>query len=66
MNEYQLINPTTQIALKSFCIENCLNSTSNIWWKIYFGTNNNFIDWTILENTTQYIDQWIFGKRFYD
>ena len=46
-----MINPTTQIALKSFCIDNCYNSTTNITWNIYYGTTNNFVEWRMLENT---------------
>jgi hypothetical protein len=68
-NEYQLINPTTQVALNSFCLDNCFNLTSNIIidWNIYYGLvnlTNNFIQWTMLENKTQYINNWIFGKLF--
>ena len=33
-SEYKLINPTTQIALFSICLENC-SSLQNIIWKIY-------------------------------
>jgi hypothetical protein len=65
-NQYQIINPTTQIALTSICIDNC-SSTVNIKWNIYYGLvnlTNGFIQWTILENTTQYINNWIFGKLF--
>ena len=68
-NEYEIINPTTQIALTSFCIDNCLNLSSNLYveWNIYYGTfnsTNNFVQWTMLENQTQYINTWIFGKSF--
>ena len=68
-NEYKYINPTTQIALTSFCIDNCYNLSSiiNIKWNVYYGIENltsNIIQWEILENTTQYINTWIFGKSF--
>jgi hypothetical protein len=68
-NQYQIINPTTQIALTSICIDNCLNLSSpvNIKWNIYYGLvnlTNDFIQWTILENKIQYINNWIFGKLF--
>jgi hypothetical protein len=68
-NEYEILNPTAQVALTSFCIVNCYSSSSNlsIQWNIYYGLvnlTNNFLQWTILENTTEYINEWIFGKSF--
>jgi hypothetical protein len=68
-NEYQIINPTTQIALTSFCMDNCYNVSSNttIEWNIYYGSvnfTNNIVQWTMFENTTQYLNNWIFGKSF--
>jgi hypothetical protein len=66
-NEYQMINPTTQIALTSFCIDNCYNLSSNplIEWNIYYGISNltnKITQWTMLDNKTQYMDSWFFGK----
>jgi hypothetical protein len=66
-NEYQLINPTTQIALTSFCIDNC-QSNINIEWNIYYGIVNStyeIIEWNIFKNKTQYINTGIFGKIIY-
>jgi hypothetical protein len=68
-NEYEILNPTTQVSLNSFCIDNCHNSSSyiSIQWNIYYGLvslTNNSIQWTMLENTTQYANNWIFGKLF--
>ena len=65
-NEYEILNPTTQIALTSFCIDNCFNSSSNVdtQWNIYYGilnVTNNLVEWRLLENQTQYINKWIFG-----
>ena len=47
--EYQLINPTTQVALFSLCLDNC-SSIENIHWNIYFGILNqstNLIQWNL-------------------
>jgi hypothetical protein len=68
-NEYEIINPTTQIALTLFCLDNCYNSSSNIniQWNIYYGLDNltnNFLQSDILENTTEYVNNWICGKLF--
>jgi hypothetical protein len=69
-NGYQIINPTTQIALTSFCMDTCDNVSSNttIEWNIYYGIfnlTNNIVQWTILENTTQFVNNGIFGKSYY-
>ena len=61
--EYQLINPTTQIALFSLCMENC-SSTRNITWLIYQGLKNlslNITTWTVF-NQYRNIDS-IFGMN---
>jgi hypothetical protein len=51
--EYQLINPTTQVSLFSYCVDNCsLNKT--IQWNIYQGTmdlSTNLIEWTRLNQS---------------
>ena len=36
--EFQLVNPTTQVALFSICIGNC-TTIQNITWNIYQGIN---------------------------
>lgn len=41
--EYQLINPTTQVALFSFCLDNC-STIKDIIWHIYQGTENESVD----------------------
>ncbi len=46
--EFQLINPTTQVALFSHCFDNC-SSDKTIKWNIYSGTMNistNLTQWT--------------------
>lgn len=50
--EYQLINPTTQVALSSHCLDDC-PSFENIHWKIYSGILNqstNFTQWKLFNN----------------
>ena len=63
--EYQLINPTTQVALYGQCYGDCSN-IEQIQWNIYSGKMNpltNFTDW-ILFNQTQLNDQpWFFGLK---
>lgn len=46
--EYQSINPTTQVALFSYCIDNCLGNY-DISWYIYQGTKD------LLTNITQWV-----------
>ncbi|UJR10866.1 hypothetical protein I4U23_015053 [Adineta vaga] len=63
---YQMVNPTTQIGLTSFCIDNCNNFTSSISieWNIYYGTinqTNNTVQWIKFQNKTQYINTLFFG-----
>jgi hypothetical protein len=62
--EFQFVNPTTQVALFSFCPESC-SSINNITWNIYFGIMNsssNFTQWTLFNQTNQYENTWFFGK----
>ncbi len=51
--EFQLINPTTQVALISHCLDNCsLNKT--IKWNIYNGKmdfSTNLTQWTLFNQT---------------
>jgi hypothetical protein len=63
--EFQLLNPTTQVALFSICVGNC-SKIENITWNIYYGENNsssNSTQW-ILFNQTIYQNIWFFGKYF--
>ncbi|CAF1362531.1 unnamed protein product [Adineta ricciae] len=63
--EFQLINPTTQVALFSICIGNC-TTLENIMWNIYSGIRNsssNMITWTLFNQTTMYEDIWFFGRN---
>ena len=47
--EYQLINPTTQVALFSVCLGNC-SSLQNITWNIY-NSSGNSSQWTLFNQT---------------
>jgi hypothetical protein len=59
-SEFQLINPTTQVALYSICIDNC-STVQSITWNIYQGRMNlssNFTQWNLFNQT----NFWFFGK----
>ncbi len=59
--EFQLVNPTTQVALFALCIGNC-TTLQNIQWNVYSGemTNaSNFTQWTLFNQT----NPWFFGKQ---
>jgi hypothetical protein len=63
-DEFQLVNPTTQIALTSFCVDQCNSSISKIW-NILSGSMNSTtqtIEWTPFDNITQYKNIWFFGE----
>ena len=61
LNAYLLINSDTQAAFTSVGSQN-LSSNSSIQWHVYSGRMNSSIEWTELENTTQYFDRWFFGR----
>ncbi|CAF0788844.1 unnamed protein product [Adineta steineri] len=61
--EFQLVNPTTQVALFSLCIGDCDN-IQNITWNIYQGTTNissNSTQWTLFNQMNIYENIWFFG-----
>jgi hypothetical protein len=63
--EYQYINPTTQVALFSACLNNC-TTVENITWNIYQGSLNsssNITQWTLFNQMNSYRDIWFFGKN---
>ena len=65
--EFQLLNPTTQIALTSFCIDPCNSTFSKIIikWNIFYGLMNStsqIVEWTPFNNISEYIDSWFFGQ----
>ncbi|CAF1545398.1 unnamed protein product, partial [Adineta steineri] len=61
--EFQLLNPTTQVALFTLCIGTCTNLES-IKWNIYQGSDNstssNYTQWTLFNNTILYENIWFF------
>jgi hypothetical protein len=62
--EFQLVNPTTQVALFSLCLGNC-SSIENITWNIYQGSNASLstVQWTLFNQINQYENSWFFGKN---
>ena len=61
--EFQLVNPTTQVALFSECRENCA-TLMNITWNIYQGLNGSLatMHWTPLNQISQHDNSWFFGR----
>ncbi|CAF4450350.1 unnamed protein product, partial [Adineta steineri] len=64
--EFQLLNPTTQVALFTVCIGTCTNLES-IKWNIYQGSENstssNSTQWTLFNQTSSYENIWFFGTN---
>lgn len=65
--EYQRINPTTQAALKSDCLQ-CGDATEMIIeWSVYRGFQsgypNNDIQWILLNNMSAFDDILFYGKN---
>jgi hypothetical protein len=61
--DYQYVNPSTQLALFSSCIDNC-TSLKNITWIIYQGLMNSStknVEWTRFSRMNTSHDQF-FGK----
>ena len=65
--EFQLINPTTQVALFALCLGQC-SSQRNISWNVYQGsinTSSNIPQWTLFNQINIWRDLWFFGRSFY-
>jgi hypothetical protein len=64
--EFQLLNPTTQVALFAICIGTCVNIES-IRWNIYQSTDNssssNATQWTLFNQMNSYENIWFFGAQ---
>ncbi|CAF1525374.1 unnamed protein product, partial [Adineta steineri] len=64
--EFQLLNPTTQVALFTLCIGTCTNLQS-IKWNIYQGSDNstssNSTQWILFNQTSSYENIWFFGTN---
>ena len=61
--EFQLVNPTTQVALFSECRGSCA-SLINITWNVYQSPNGSSAttQWTLFTQTTQYENIWFYGE----
>ena len=65
--EFQLVNPTTQVALFALCVGSCIN-IRNITWNIYQGTMNsstNTSQWILFNQMIAYQNIWFFGKKYF-
>jgi hypothetical protein len=65
--EFQLVNPTTQVALFSICYGNC-TTIPNITWNIYEGSmssSSNVTKWSLFNQTNSYQNIWFFGKDLF-
>ncbi|CAF3751894.1 unnamed protein product, partial [Rotaria sp. Silwood1] len=63
--EFQLVNPTTQVALFSICVGSCTN-IQNITWNIYQGSDNsssNTTQWILFNQMISYENIWFFGRN---
>ena len=62
--EFQLVNPTTQVALFSKCLGSC-SSLQNITWNIYQALNGSSTPtrWTLFNQIAQHENIWFFGTR---
>ncbi|CAF1035223.1 unnamed protein product [Adineta ricciae] len=63
--EYQFVNPTTQVALFSLCVGTCM-PINNITWNVYHGIINastNAMQWTLFGQAQQYQNIWFFGSN---
>ena len=63
--EYQIVNPTTQVALFALCVGNC-TAIRNITWTIHFGSMNdssNDTEWTLFTQMSTYRNIWFFGSN---
>ena len=63
--EYQLVNPSTQIALYAECIDTC-DIQENITWNIYYGeinSSSNAPQWMLFSQLYLYDNIWFFGKK---
>ena len=67
--EFQLVNPTTQVALFSVCNGNC-TAIQNITWNVYhaaaaLNASSNITKWILFNQTTSYQNIWFFGNDLF-
>ena len=62
--EFQLVNPTTQVALFSQCLGSC-STLMNISWNVYQGLNGSVstMQWTPFTQIAQHENTWFFGRN---
>jgi len=63
--EYQYINPSTQVALFSDCVNKC-GLILNIHWNIYKGFNDsstNIVNWTRFNHLNSSQNLHFYGKK---
>ncbi len=62
-DDYQLLNPSTQILLNSSSVDSCPNAS--IEWNIYTGImdNNSIIEWEEYNYTKEDSNKWFYGKK---
>jgi hypothetical protein len=63
--DFQLINPTAQVALFALCLGNC-TTIGNITWNVYQGTTNssfNVTTWNFFNQMNFYENIWFFGTN---
>ncbi|CAF1272127.1 unnamed protein product [Adineta ricciae] len=63
--EYQLVNPSTQIALYAECIDTC-DIQENITWNIYYGkinSSSNATQWMLFSQMNLYDNIWFYGRN---
>ncbi|CAF1090184.1 unnamed protein product [Adineta ricciae] len=63
--EYQLVNPSTQIALYAECIDTC-DIQENITWNIYYGeinSSSNATQWMLFNQMNLYDNIWFYGRN---
>ncbi|CAF1525116.1 unnamed protein product, partial [Adineta ricciae] len=61
--QFQVINPTTQVALFSTCAVNC-TTIESITWTVYAGEmdlTTNVVVWALFDSTNAIDDSWFFG-----
>ncbi|CAF0859705.1 unnamed protein product [Rotaria sordida] len=61
--EFQLVNPSTQVALYAICVGICIN-IENIRWNVYQGSINsstNRTQWILFNQMISYENIWFFG-----
>jgi hypothetical protein len=61
--EFQLLNPTTQVALFTVCVGSC-NDIQNIKWNVYQGSTNssaNVTEWILFDQMIAYENIWFYG-----